>query len=396
MKADLSLVSVIIPAYNAEAFIAQTLESVLSQTYKNIEVLVVDDGSLDRTAEIVEFFAETDSRIILLKQANAGVAAARNLAIEKSNGEYIAPIDADDIWYPQKLEKQVQCMLEADQSVGLVYAWSASIDEEDNIIGEYNSFHYLNICSIEGYVYPAMMFMNLIGNGSVPLIRRSCLDKIGFYNCKLKEQDAQGCEDWDIYLRIAEFYQFRVVPEFLIGYRQVKGSMSKSYKSMARSYDLIMADSKKGHPEIPTCICNWSASSFYIYVVRITSESGDYWNTLIWLYKAIRLDYSPLLQTWVYRCFLKCLIRIFTKSLMFLILPESSFELQLQEKNNFPKNTAINRVKTLTEIQKELYKPQQISWKPGAIIRWQKWLRIVQLCQKLSYSENTKIHSTVS
>jgi hypothetical protein len=222
------------------------------------------------------------------------------------------------------------------------------------------------------------------------------LDKIGFYNCKLKEQDAQGCEDWDIYLRIAEFYQFRVVPEFLIGYRQVKGSMSKSYKSMARSYDLIMADSKKGHPEIPTCICNWSASSFYIYVVRITSESGDYWNTLIWLYKAIRLDYSPLLQTWVYRCFLKCLIRIFTKSLMFLILPESSFELQLQEKNNFPKNTAINRVKTLTEIQKELYKPQQISWKPGAIIRWQKWLRIVQLCQKLSYSENTKIHSTVS
>ena len=69
-----------------------------------------------------------------MKQKNAGVATARNLAIEKSRGEYIAPIDADDIWYPQKLEKQVQCMLEADQSIGLVYAWSVRIDEDDVIV----------------------------------------------------------------------------------------------------------------------------------------------------------------------------------------------------------------------------------------------------------------------
>jgi glycosyltransferase involved in cell wall biosynthesis len=95
------LVSVIIPAYNAENFIAKTLESVLSQTYQNIEVLVVDDGSTDTTAEIVKSFVQKDSRVSLLQQSNAGVAAARNLAIEKSKGEYIAPIDADDIWYPQ-------------------------------------------------------------------------------------------------------------------------------------------------------------------------------------------------------------------------------------------------------------------------------------------------------
>jgi len=98
---NLPLVSVIVPAYNAEAFIAQTLDSIISQTYQNIEILVVDDGSQDRTPEIVESFAQRDQRITLLRQANAGVAAARNLAIEKSNGEYIAPIDADDIWYPQ-------------------------------------------------------------------------------------------------------------------------------------------------------------------------------------------------------------------------------------------------------------------------------------------------------
>ncbi|HEY9862115.1 MAG TPA: glycosyltransferase family A protein, partial [Candidatus Obscuribacterales bacterium] len=95
---DAPLVSVIIPAYNAERFIARTLESVLNQTYQNIEVLVVDDGSSDRTPEIVHHFAEIDARIILFHQSNAGVAAARNLAIQHAKGEFIAPLDADDIW----------------------------------------------------------------------------------------------------------------------------------------------------------------------------------------------------------------------------------------------------------------------------------------------------------
>jgi glycosyltransferase involved in cell wall biosynthesis len=384
MKADFPLVSVIIPAYNAEIFIARTLQSVLSQTYQNIEVLVVDDGSKDRTAEIVESFAQKDSRIILLQQTNAGVAAARNLAIEKSRGEYIAPIDADDIWYPQKLEKQVQCMLEAEPSVGLVYAWSTFINEEDVIIGKYTSYYYQNIPSIEGYVYPAMMYTNLIGNASVPLIRRSCFEKVGFYNCKLKEQNAQGCEDWDIYLRIAEFYQFRVVPEFLIGYRQVKGSMSKSYQSMAKSYDLVMADSKKRHPEIPIYIYNWSASSFYIYVVNKSRESGDYWSTLIWLCKAIKLDYSPLLQTWIYRCFFVSLMQLTTKSLIYLFTTNNNRFLKFIQKINSPKNLTLNQETTVADIQKEVYKPQEIPWKPQARIKWRRWLYIVKLCQTLS------------
>ena len=117
MQFDQPLVSVIVPAYNAEAFIGDTLDSIINQTYTNLEVLVVDDGSQDRTPEIVESIAQKDPRVILLRQSNAGVAAARNLAIQKSTGDYIAPIDADDIWYPQKLEKQMQCMLTADPSV---------------------------------------------------------------------------------------------------------------------------------------------------------------------------------------------------------------------------------------------------------------------------------------
>ena len=397
MKVNFPLVSVVIPAYNAEAFIGKTLKSVLSQTYQNIEVLVVDDGSLDTTAEIIKSFAEKDSRVILLRQPNSGVAAARNFAIEKSKGEYIAPIDADDIWYSQKLEKQVQCMLEADPTVGLVYAWSAFIDAEDNIIGDYTSFHYLNIRSIEGYVYPAMIQMNLIGNGSVPLIRRSCFDKIGLYNCKLREQNAQGCEDWDIYLRIAEAYQFRVVPEFLIGYRQLKGSMSRCYGAMAKSYDLVMANSKRRRPDIPTYIYNWSASDFYTYILTISLEHKDYGSTFLWLSRAIKLDLFRLLQIWIYKCYFTCIVKILSTKIINFILPKHDF---IQgTKNNYPEHTediTVEQIKTVADIQKEMLKPQEIPRKPYAKIRWQRWLYTVKLCRSLSYTETNSKNEIVS
>ena len=102
----------------------------------------MDDGSHDGTAQIVETIMRRDDRVTLLRQSNSGVAAARNLAIEKSRGEYIAPIDADDIWYPQKIEKQVRCMLHEGPSTGLVYAWSVHIDERGLLTGGYQRFRY--------------------------------------------------------------------------------------------------------------------------------------------------------------------------------------------------------------------------------------------------------------
>jgi len=197
-KKEAPLVSVIIPAYNAETFIERTLNSVLTQTYTNIEVLVVDDGSQDRTGQILESIADNDRRVRLFTQKNAGVAAARNLAIEQSTGDYIAPIDADDIWYPQKLQKQVQCMLSKGPAVGLVYAWQVRIDEDDRILGPVDIQSYEDFSSAEGNVLPALVYCNFLGSASTPLIRRSCLQQVGGYNTLLKSLDAQGCEDWDI------------------------------------------------------------------------------------------------------------------------------------------------------------------------------------------------------
>ena len=134
------LVSVIIPAFNAAEYIRQTLHSVLAQTYQSLEVIVVDDGSEDDTDAIVEEFVKKDARVQLVKQCNAGVGAARNTGIRMARGEYIAPLDADDIWFPEKLEKQVACMERYGEETGLVYCWSIRVDKD----GEFEGFQYPN------------------------------------------------------------------------------------------------------------------------------------------------------------------------------------------------------------------------------------------------------------
>lgn len=254
------LVSVIIPAHNAGDFIIETLLSVINQTYQNLEIIVIDDGSQDQTPQIVKNFMKKDSRIMLLQQFNQGVAAARNLGIKNAKGEYIAPLDADDIWYPQKIEKQVKCFLEADNCVGLVYTWSLEIDKEGFLTGGQDV-----VTEIEKNIFLPLIFINLINTASTPLIRRSCLEVVGNYSDDLKQQNAQGCEDWELYLRIALHYQFRLVPDVLVGYRRVVGSMSRNHDAMAKSMLLTLNKIKEKYSNISHYFLSWSSGNFYRY-----------------------------------------------------------------------------------------------------------------------------------
>lgn len=303
--AETPLVSVIIPAYNAEQFIARTLESVLAQTYRNIEVLVIDDGSQDDTAAIVCGYKQQDDRVRLLYQANAGVAAARNLAIQSSRGEFIAPIDADDIWNPEAIAKLVARFQQSRSDVGVVYTWSLDIDGQDEPTGGFHA------AAIAGNVYKTLICHNFLGNASSTLIRKRCLDQVGGYDLRLRAQQAQGCEDWDLYLRLAAGYPFAVVPEFLVGYRKQTNGMSGDYHQMARSQQLMLEAAQQDHPEIPGFLYRLSRSSFYLYLAHQCHSQGHAANTVFWLWQALKVDpITPLGRPGFYRLLVNNLLRL--------------------------------------------------------------------------------------
>jgi len=301
--ADSPLISVIIPAYNAATFIERTLISVLTQTYQNLEIIVVDDGSQDETVAIVQHYAQQDDRLLLLQQENAGVAAARNFGIRASKGEFIAPIDADDIWYPENLEKQVNCAIAGGKKVGLVYSWSVDIDENDGIEAGFHA------AKVSGNVYKTLICHNFIGNASSTLIRRLCLTEVEGYSCELKQRNAQGCEDWDLYLRIAERYHFAVVPEFLVGYRKLTSSMSRNAHTMAKSHDLMLLATRQKATKVPNILYRLSKSSFYIYLAQQCYQYGDDREALNWLLQAVKIDPTILLCRYgTYLLAFKCVI----------------------------------------------------------------------------------------
>lgn len=269
MTAQPGLVSVLIPAFNAEATLRETLQSVERQSASELEAIVVDDGSHDATARIAAEFASKDARFRLLQQANAGVAAARNRALAEARGEWIAPLDADDLWHPDKLARQRRCLESAEASTLLVYSWSVDIDERSLV-----SDRRLDLDRFEGDAYAAMVLTNFIGNASVPLIRRQPLSAVGGWDASLRARAAQGCEDWQLYLRLAELGDFALAPGFLVGYRQSSGSMSRRVSEMTRSYELVMAEARAGHPELPDELFRWSRAAFDFYRFETLCESA--------------------------------------------------------------------------------------------------------------------------
>lgn len=298
---DKPLVSVIIPAFNAAGSIRLTLESVSAQTYPAIEVIVVDDGSSDATTAIVEEFAANDPRFHLIRQQNAGVGAARNAGIGKARGKYVAPLDADDLWMPEKLEKQVACMEEFGDMTGLVYCWYTFIDEHSQFTGRSRQ------CRLAGRLRHAMVLVNLTGNASVPLFRASALKTVGLYLTRTEQGGVQGCEDWDLALRIAELFPVYVVPEYLVAYRQNRSSMSLNVEGMAASFAVFTNRARQRNRDLPAAAFRWSGGYFHLYLVDKCFAWKEYTRCLRYLKHMVSCNPVLLLKTGIYRTFAKCL-----------------------------------------------------------------------------------------
>ncbi len=297
------LVSVIVPVYNASATIERTLRSVMMQTYAHLEIIVVDDGSNDNTAAIIERIGREDPRIILLRQSNEGVARARNLGIAHAHGEFIAPIDADDIWYPHKIEKQIAFIEDGGDRIGLIYCYSRQIDEHDVITAQ-----EWQQDEARGDVYALLILSNFVGNASSPLIRRAYLQEVGGYDPSLLARGAQGCEDLGVYLAIAERWEFDLVPEYLLGYRVGDGRMSRNHVAMARSWEIIMADARRRHPELPPKLFRWGRGNYYRWLGLGCLCYGQICWSLYYLAIALVYDPSDTISLQVFRSYLTHLL----------------------------------------------------------------------------------------
>jgi glycosyltransferase involved in cell wall biosynthesis len=267
------LISVIIPAHNVERFIGRTLTSVLNQTHRALEVVVVDDGSTDQTAAVIGAMAEQDRRVRLIRTENLGVSAARNTAIANARGTLIAPIDADDIWHPEKLARQLAVLRASGPNVGVVYCWSVGIDEHERVI-----LPTWNNSTAVGNVLRDIVVSGIAGNGSTPLIRRNYIAAVGGYDVNLTL-----CEDWKFYTALAGVCEFAVVPEYLTGYRLRDESASMNVLSMEKAIEMVTAWIVKTWPRLSHDLLRDRSYTVNVYLAFLAIRQREFMHALRFL-----------------------------------------------------------------------------------------------------------------
>lgn len=230
------LVSAIIPTYNRANMVAEAVQSVLKQTYRNIEIIVVDDGSTDNTREVLKKYQQ---KINYIYQDRSERSKARNKGFRHSKGNYVAFLDSDDLWLPTKTEKQVE-VLNSQREVGLVYVGVQFID----IDGMPCSVDICWDASEREVLYEDLMTHNVItGTTSSAMIRRTCLDKVGLF-----DESMHTCEDLDLYRRIARYYEFCKIDLPLVKFRIHGGNTQHNSCAMARGWETIIGKISRNTP----------------------------------------------------------------------------------------------------------------------------------------------------
>lgn len=215
----MSKVSVVIPAFNSAAYIRETINSVLNQSFKDLEVVVVDDGSKDNTGELLKDY---HSKVRYILKENGGPASARNLGIKEAKGEFIAFLDADDLWMSDKLEKQLERF--DGEDIGLVFSSVQKMDKDNHDLPD-----YVNRERFEGHIFEKLFNKNFVPTSTV-LVRKSCFEEFGVFD---EDPELISVEDYDMWLRIASKYKLAHVDEKLVRYRVHENNISKN---LARSY----------------------------------------------------------------------------------------------------------------------------------------------------------------
>lgn len=236
------LVSVIIPCYNAARFVVPAVESVLAQSYRPVEVIVVDDGSTDDTARVLEPYQKA---IRYIGQPNGGPAGARNRGLAQARGELIAFLDADDAWLPDKLALQVRSLKDAP-GAALVHSDVYYYDEATGVRtrrdfprGDYAGHCYL------------LLFQGSRVTFSSVVVRRECLEQVGGFDETIRHASV---EDYDLLLRVARRFAFAYTPEPLVVYRLHDGNGSGNLARMVFGELLVIEKALRNDPDLPRVV----------------------------------------------------------------------------------------------------------------------------------------------
>ena len=281
-----NFISVIVPARNAARYVRSTIQSVLNQAHREFEIVVVDDDSADDTAAIVTAMAHSDPRIRLLRTRRLGVSAARNLAIANARGDLIAPLDADDVWHREKLARQLAVLRGCGPNVGVVYNWTAGIDDNDRIV-----LPVWNKSFAAGNVLRDLVVTGIVGNGSTPLIRRMYIDEVGGFDV-----DLSLCEDWKFYTALAGVCEFAVIPECLTGYRIRSDSASMDVGPMEKAIEGVTAWIVDTWPSLPEKVLQDRQYTVQNYLAFLAIRAGDYSGAMRYLRRAFAARPEKLLN----------------------------------------------------------------------------------------------------
>jgi len=290
------LVTVVMPLYNSAATVKESLESVLSQTYTNLEILVVNDGSTDDGVEICQGY--NDLRIRLLHQQNRGLAGARNTGIRQAKGEFLGLLDSDDLWLPTKVERHV-AHLQSRPEVGISFSRSGFIDENSRPIGIYQ------MPRLQGITPEIVFCRNPIGNGSAVVIRREVFTAIRFEaNLYGEAEDFffddtfRQSEDIECWLRIALQTHWRIegIPEALTLYRITDGGLSANLMKQYASWERVLVKTEASHPEF---VARWGsrARAYQLrYLARRATRQRDGALAVRLLHQSLATDWRVLME----------------------------------------------------------------------------------------------------
>lgn len=273
-------VSVVVPVYGAEKFVARTIQSLLAQTYKNFEAIIVDDASPDGSIAICQQFS--DPRLKIVRQENRGLPGARNTGIRHATGDYIALLDADDLWAPTKLEEHVE-HLNRSPSVGISFSYSSFIDETDNLIGLHQTPK-----EIWEITPSQVLCRNPVGNGSAAVVRREVFDDIEYMDnvhgesepCYFDERlrcqsaDATDIECW-LRMTITTRWLMAGIPECLTLYRVNSGGLSANAMQQLKALEMVIEKTRRYAPDV-LAHCENRARAYHLrYTARRMVMNGD-------------------------------------------------------------------------------------------------------------------------